>query len=154
DSDCHTPLPREVRKHKDTTPRACSLHAQGGPDGLLVGLMRGEILPSRCNQPAAGRLRRLRDRGGDRHQRRKRAAALFQARREGAGAAIWEVHALGSALGMGPKARMGEKPAASSRLVIVITVLISGEPRVSATSTISIPPRGLRPGMWGHINKS
>src|SRR5262245_17382929 len=67
---------------------------------------------------------------------------------------FWEVHALGSALGMGPKARMGEKPAASSRLVIVITVLISGEPRVSATSTISIPPRGLRLGMWGYINKS
>src|SRR5262249_52845281 len=28
--DCHTPLPREVRKWKDTTPRACSLAVQGG----------------------------------------------------------------------------------------------------------------------------
>ena len=26
DGDCHTPLPREVRKRKDITPRACSLH--------------------------------------------------------------------------------------------------------------------------------
>src|SRR5262245_28652131 len=30
DGDCHTPLPREVRKGNDTTPRACSLHVQGG----------------------------------------------------------------------------------------------------------------------------
>src|SRR5215475_5158164 len=29
DGDCHTPLPREVRKGNDTTPRACSLHVQG-----------------------------------------------------------------------------------------------------------------------------
>src|SRR6516165_588080 len=93
DGDCHTPLPREVRKHKDTTPRACSL--KKGRMACFVGLRRGETLPSRCNQPAA-----------------------------------------------------------SSRLAIVITMLISGEPHVSATSTISIPPRGLRPGMWGYINKS
>src|SRR6516162_243127 len=26
DADCHTPLPCEVRKGHDTTPRACSLH--------------------------------------------------------------------------------------------------------------------------------
>src|SRR6516165_7710472 len=30
DGDCHTPLPCEVRKGNDTTPRACSLHVQGG----------------------------------------------------------------------------------------------------------------------------
>src|SRR5215467_7384341 len=30
DGDCHTPLPCEVRKGKDTTPRACSLHVQQG----------------------------------------------------------------------------------------------------------------------------
>src|SRR5262249_28390931 len=28
DGDCHTPLPCEVRKWNDTTPRACSLHVQ------------------------------------------------------------------------------------------------------------------------------
>src|SRR5262249_25891247 len=28
--DCHTPLPCEVRKRNDTTPRACSLQVQGG----------------------------------------------------------------------------------------------------------------------------
>src|SRR5262249_44225089 len=32
DGDCHTPLPCEVRKRKDTTSRACSLHVQGGQD--------------------------------------------------------------------------------------------------------------------------
>src|SRR5262245_14093097 len=32
DGDCHTPLPCEVRKGNDTTPRACSLHVQGGQD--------------------------------------------------------------------------------------------------------------------------
>ena len=32
DGDCHTPLPREVRKSNHTTPRACSLHVQGGQD--------------------------------------------------------------------------------------------------------------------------
>src|SRR5262245_22297924 len=30
DGDCHTPLPREVRKGNDTTPRACCLRVQGG----------------------------------------------------------------------------------------------------------------------------
>src|SRR5262249_10212082 len=30
DGDCHTPLPCEVRKGNDTTPRACSLAVQGG----------------------------------------------------------------------------------------------------------------------------
>ena len=30
DGDCHTPLPCEVRKRDDTTPRACSLAVQGG----------------------------------------------------------------------------------------------------------------------------
>src|SRR5262249_56214349 len=32
DGDCHTPLPCEVRKGNDTTPRACSLHVRGGQD--------------------------------------------------------------------------------------------------------------------------
>ena len=32
EGDCHTPLPCEVRKGNDTTPRACSLHIQGGQD--------------------------------------------------------------------------------------------------------------------------
>src|SRR5215467_4940133 len=32
DGDCHTPLPREVRKGNNTTPLACSLHVQGGQD--------------------------------------------------------------------------------------------------------------------------
>src|SRR5260370_39515965 len=36
----HTPLPCEVRKGKDTTPRACSLHVQGGQECWL--------LPPRC----------------------------------------------------------------------------------------------------------
>src|SRR5262249_7153973 len=30
DGDCHTPLPREVRRGNDSTPLACSLHVQGG----------------------------------------------------------------------------------------------------------------------------
>ena len=30
DGDCHTPLPCAVREGNDTTPRACSLHVQGG----------------------------------------------------------------------------------------------------------------------------
>src|SRR5262249_33700737 len=30
DGDCHTPLPCEVRKWNDSTPRACSLAVQGG----------------------------------------------------------------------------------------------------------------------------
>src|SRR5215470_17403279 len=32
DGDCHTPLPCEVRKWNDTTPRACSLAVLGGQD--------------------------------------------------------------------------------------------------------------------------
>src|SRR5262252_7725300 len=30
DGDCHTPLPCEVRKGNDTTPRVCSLAVHGG----------------------------------------------------------------------------------------------------------------------------
>src|SRR5215475_10471502 len=30
DGDCHTPLPCELRKGNDTTPRACSLYVRGG----------------------------------------------------------------------------------------------------------------------------
>jgi hypothetical protein len=36
DGDCHPPLPCEVRKGKDTTPRACSLHVQGGQERWLL----------------------------------------------------------------------------------------------------------------------
>src|SRR6516225_6445942 len=32
DGDCHTPLPCEVRRGDDSTPRACSLDVQGGQD--------------------------------------------------------------------------------------------------------------------------
>src|SRR5262249_61137949 len=32
DGDCHTPLPCEVRRGNDTTPRACSLHVREGGD--------------------------------------------------------------------------------------------------------------------------
>jgi hypothetical protein len=38
DGDCHTPLPREVRKGKDTTPSACSLHVREGGDAAAFGL--------------------------------------------------------------------------------------------------------------------
>src|SRR5262245_48325731 len=47
DGDCHTPLPREVRKSNHTTPRACSLHVQGGQDAgcsPLSSASRSEIL--------------------------------------------------------------------------------------------------------------
>jgi hypothetical protein len=47
--------------------RAVVTLKKGRRMACFVGLMRGEIIPSRCNQPAAGHLRRLRDRGGDRH---------------------------------------------------------------------------------------
>src|SRR6516162_2373579 len=36
DGDCHTPLPREVRKGNDTTPRRCSLHVQGRQECWLL----------------------------------------------------------------------------------------------------------------------
>src|SRR5262249_480942 len=36
DGDCHTPLPCEVRKGKDTTSRACSLAVQGGQESWLL----------------------------------------------------------------------------------------------------------------------
>src|SRR6516162_5391562 len=36
DGDCHTPLPCEVRKGNDTTPRACGLHIQGGQKCWLL----------------------------------------------------------------------------------------------------------------------
>src|SRR5262249_27809752 len=38
DGDCHTPLPREVRKSNGTTQRACSLHVQGGHDVVCFHL--------------------------------------------------------------------------------------------------------------------
>src|SRR6516164_8255798 len=53
DGDCHTPLPREVRKGKDTTPRACSLHVQGGR--MLVAstsvAMVAPASPPACRHP-------------------------------------------------------------------------------------------------------
>src|SRR5262245_64606954 len=45
DGDCHTPLPREVRKDNDTTPRACSLAVSRRQD-------------AGCCRPAAGRKRK------------------------------------------------------------------------------------------------
>ena len=38
DGDRHTPLPCEVRKGNDTTPRACSLNVRGGQDAGCFGL--------------------------------------------------------------------------------------------------------------------
>src|SRR6516164_4499329 len=49
--DCHTPLPREVRNGKDTTPPACSLHVQG------VLAKRDD----RCSGPGLVSLRRVAD---------------------------------------------------------------------------------------------
>src|SRR5215472_3485576 len=40
DGDCHTPLPCEVREGNDTTPRACSLHVQGGQDAGCIQFCR------------------------------------------------------------------------------------------------------------------
>src|SRR5262249_26758024 len=45
DGDCHTPLPREVRKGNDTTPLACSLHVQGGQDAACFDLSLRLLLP-------------------------------------------------------------------------------------------------------------
>src|SRR5215472_10953176 len=36
DGDCHTPLPCEARRGKDTTPRACSLGVRGGAECWLL----------------------------------------------------------------------------------------------------------------------
>src|SRR5215467_5722985 len=44
DIDCHTPLPCEVRKGKDTTPRACSLHVRGGWTAALAAQQKDERL--------------------------------------------------------------------------------------------------------------
>ena len=75
----------------------------------FVGLVRGEILPSRCNQPAAGHLRRLRDRGGDRHQLRDRAPALFQARSRGRGGGDLESPRPRQRFGFGAEGADGRK---------------------------------------------
>src|SRR5262249_18737473 len=40
DGDCHTPLPCEVRKWNDTTPRARGLHVQGGQEFLVASTSR------------------------------------------------------------------------------------------------------------------
>src|SRR5262249_46956944 len=49
DGDCHTPLPCEVRKGKDTTPRACSLQVHGGR--MLVAST--SVVGLNCTTPAA-----------------------------------------------------------------------------------------------------
>jgi hypothetical protein len=76
----------------------------------------------------------------------------FRPGREGAEAAIWEVHALGSALGMGPKARMGEKSC---------SIVQAGDRHNSADLRRASrfghfddldPAAGS--SMWGYINKS
>ena len=47
DGDCHTPLPSEVRKWNDTTPRTCGLHIQGGQDtGCFTRTRIGLFLPA------------------------------------------------------------------------------------------------------------
>src|SRR5215469_7353147 len=51
DGDCHTPLPCEVRKGNDSTPRACSLDVEGGQDAGCFDLSRGsavKLRPSNC----------------------------------------------------------------------------------------------------------
>src|SRR5215471_10283934 len=58
DCDCHTPLPREVRKDNDTTPRACSLHVQGGR--MLVA--SASVVGFNCTTPAASLLAKRRHR--------------------------------------------------------------------------------------------
>src|SRR5262249_57149604 len=50
DGDCHTPLPCEVRKGNDTTPRACSLHVQGRQDaGSKSGKAHFSALPPKAD---------------------------------------------------------------------------------------------------------
>ena len=57
DGDCHTPLPCEVRKGNDTTPRACSLHIQRGQDAGCFDLCRGLRVQKRrhCSGAAGSR---------------------------------------------------------------------------------------------------
>src|SRR5262249_52299664 len=60
--DCHTPLPREVRKCNDTTPRTCSLHVQGGQECWLLPP------PSQCpGQKRKGSDEAARSSGGKRY---------------------------------------------------------------------------------------
>src|SRR5262249_58570865 len=55
DGDCHTPLPCEVRKGHDITPRWCSLHVQGAGCWCfhlcLVSLRQTFGLRPRLNRP-------------------------------------------------------------------------------------------------------
>jgi len=53
DGDCHTPLPREVRKGKNTARSACSLHVREGGDAALLS---ASDLNDRCGPGRAGRL--------------------------------------------------------------------------------------------------
>src|SRR5262249_39371493 len=60
DGDCHTPLPWEVRKGNDTTPRGCSLAVQGGRDAGCFDLsLRRPLHSSRRQLLANARHRGL-----------------------------------------------------------------------------------------------
>src|SRR5262249_43844506 len=62
DDDRHTPLPCEVRKGNDTTPRACSLHVQGGRMLVLPPLSSASTAllppPALCERSHRGLARR------------------------------------------------------------------------------------------------
>jgi len=54
EGDCHTPLPCEVRKGNDITPRACSLDVQGGQDaGCFESLSRASGSEAEKHDPGA-----------------------------------------------------------------------------------------------------
>src|SRR6516162_1304185 len=62
DGDCHTPLPREVRKGNDTTSRARSLAVRGGQDAgcrILVGFNYNLPPPALGERRHRGLARRL-----------------------------------------------------------------------------------------------
>jgi hypothetical protein len=66
DGDCHTPLPREVRKTNDTTPSACSLHVQGGQN---AGFSRPEAVRLKMRPAGEGKISSAssHDHSGGRH---------------------------------------------------------------------------------------
>ena len=105
------PSRARVRKCNDSTPRVCSLRAQGRAGWLaLSGSCAARSFPAAATSPPPA----ISDDSATAAATDISSAIVprlyFRPGREGAGAAIWEVHALDSALGLGPKARMGEKP--------------------------------------------
>src|SRR5262249_47813595 len=96
DGDCHTPLPCEVRKWNDTTPRWCSLPVQGGQD---AGCFNLNLRPSTALLPSPGLCER-RHRGAARRLVAVRGGAVLMlpkgqhpqpwlAYRRGRGPALW-----------------------------------------------------------------